>query len=281
MFTSQSPHRVSTTGVGCIMGRCQRGNRTLWALITMLECPGACRRYGWGCRVTFSLPATKMAEWGVNERLPLLDYRRGQELTSEVLRTILEGSMKNEWLLWPQCEPRVALRAPMGWSVKEKRAIDKNYRGAPWLGSRWHTRMVSMEEIWLHPRMLNSETRLREYSKAEVVQPPTLTPLCAPDRRHWRIRLTPDRETESMYDPTPTHYRVLLMEPRASITSRLAEGERSNMGKLPFAEFAYKGLDGCFTTFVVLGKMKLRDEPKKNYPEQSYLCLINFLTRRN
>lgn len=117
------------------------------------------------CRVTFSLPTTKMAEWGVNERLPLLDYRRGQELTSEVLRTILEGSMKNEWLLWPQCEPRVALRAPMGWSVKEKRAIDKNYRGAPWLGSRWHTRMVSMEEIWLHPRMLNSETRLREYSK--------------------------------------------------------------------------------------------------------------------
>lgn len=35
--------------------------------------------------------------------------------------------------------------------------------------------MVSMEEIWLHPRMLNSETRLREYSKAEVVQSPTLT----------------------------------------------------------------------------------------------------------
>lgn len=55
----------------------------------------------------------------------------------------------------------------------------------------------------------------------------------------------------------------------------------ANMGKLPFAEFAYKGLDGCFTTFVVLGKMKLRNEPKKNYPEQSYMCLINFLTRRN
>lgn len=48
-----------------------------------------------------------------------------------------------------------------------------------------------------------------------------------------------------------------------------------------FAEFGYKDLDGCFTTFVVLGKMKLRDEPKKNYPEQSYLCLKNFLTRRN
>lgn len=54
----------------------------------------------------------------------------------------------------------------------------------------------------------------------------------------------------------------------------------ANMGKLPFAEFAYKGLDGCFTTSV-LGKMKLRDELKKNYPEQSYMCLINFLTRRN
>lgn len=65
--------------------------------------------------------------------------------------------------------------------------------------------MVSMEEIRLHPRMLNRETRLREYSKAEVVQPPTLTPLCAPDRRQWRVRLTPDRETESMHDPTPTH----------------------------------------------------------------------------
>lgn len=55
----------------------------------------------------------------------------------------------------------------------------------------------------------------------------------------------------------------------------------ANMGKLPFVDFAYEGLDGCFTTFVVLGKMKLRDEAKKNYPEQSYFCLINFLTRRN
>ena len=91
--------------------------------------------------------------------------------------------------------------------------------------------MVSNEEIWLHPRMLNSETRLREYSKAEVIQPLTLTPLCAPVRRHWRVRLTPgEKQNRCRIQPLPI-YRVPLTEPKVSITSMLAEGEGCQHGK--------------------------------------------------
>lgn len=91
--------------------------------------------------------------------------------------------------------------------------------------------MVSIEEIWLHPRMLNSETRSREYSKAEVVQPPTLTPLCAPDRRHWRIRLTPGEKQNQCRIQLLPIYRVPLTEPKVSITLRLAEDEGCQHGK--------------------------------------------------
>lgn len=62
--------------------------------------------------------------------------------------------------------------------------------------------MVSIEEIWLHPRMLNKVERVQQSRGGPATDSHTI--MC-PRQEALEDKVDSRRETESMRDPTPTH----------------------------------------------------------------------------